>query len=151
MADSARVFLDTSALFAGVWSPTGGARLILKLGEMGAVRVVLSPQVLAEADGALRRKRPEALGLLALLLNRSQAEVTPSPSVEAVESAHELTGHRGDAQILAAARTAQVDFLTTLDRVHFLDNPTLRSAAPFPIGTPGDFLTWFRDQLSGAH
>ena len=34
----ARVFLDTSALFAAVLSPTGGARAILKLGESGAIQ-----------------------------------------------------------------------------------------------------------------
>ena len=33
-----KVFLDTSALFAAVHSDTGGARLILKLGEAGLYR-----------------------------------------------------------------------------------------------------------------
>lgn len=56
------VFLDTSALFAGIWSAEGGARMILKLGEAGAIRLLVSPQVLAEAESALRRKAPETCG-----------------------------------------------------------------------------------------
>ena len=32
-----KVFLDTSALFAAVYSETGGVRLLLKLGEAEAI------------------------------------------------------------------------------------------------------------------
>ena len=41
-----RVFLDTSVLFAAVHSETGGARLILKLGEAGVVSLWVGPWVL---------------------------------------------------------------------------------------------------------
>ncbi len=41
-----RVFIDTSVLFAAVLSATGGSRLILKLGEAGVLRLVVSRQVL---------------------------------------------------------------------------------------------------------
>ena len=37
MATELRVFLDASALFAAVYSETGGARLLFKLGEAGAI------------------------------------------------------------------------------------------------------------------
>ena len=53
------VFLDTSALFAGIWSATGGGRMILKLGEAGAIRLLVCPQVLDEIESALRRKAPD--------------------------------------------------------------------------------------------
>jgi len=42
------VFLDTSALFAGIWSAEGGARLVLRLAEVGAIRLLVSSQVLDE-------------------------------------------------------------------------------------------------------
>ena len=42
-----RAFLDTNALFAGIWSVEGGARMILKLGEAGAIRLLVSSQVLS--------------------------------------------------------------------------------------------------------
>ena len=147
MAARISVFLDTSALFAGIWSSEGGARMILRLGEARAIRLQVSPQVLDEIEGALRRKAPDMLGLLALLLNRSGIEVVPVPSPEAVDQSRSLTKHVGDAQILAAAWAATVDYFVTLDRVHFLDNPGMRAAVPFPLGTPGDFLIWYRERF----
>ena len=144
MPASLRVFLDASALFAAVWSSEGGARMILKLGEAGAVRLLVSSQVLDEVEGALRRKALEALGAFALLLDRSNIEVIPSPTDETISDCLEITGHRGDAGVLAAALNSQVDYFVTLDRQHFLDNPRLSGFASFPMGTPGDFLTWLR-------
>ena len=139
-----RVFLDTSALFAGIWSAEGGGRMILKLGEAGSIQLLVSSQVLTEAEGTVRRKAPHALGVLALLLDRSGAEVVPAPTPESLQQSHALVSHPGDAQVLAAAWAAGADYFVTLDRQHFLDNPQLCAAAPFPIGTPGDFLAWMR-------
>ncbi|MBI1882370.1 MAG: PIN domain-containing protein [Chloroflexi bacterium] len=147
MATKVSVFLDTSALFAGIWSAEGGARMILKLGEAQVIRILVSSQVLSEIENALRRKAPDALGVLALLLNQSNAEVTPTPTLEMVQQSEILTGHAGDAQVLAAAWQAQADYLVTLDRAHFLDNLALREAVSFPLGTPGDFLAWYREKL----
>jgi predicted nucleic acid-binding protein len=148
MTAKVNVFLDTSALFAGIWSAKGGGRMILKLGEAGAIRPLVSPQVLDEIESALRRKAPGMLGLLALLLDRSRVEVVSSPMPETVRDSQALTGHPGDAQVLAAAWAAGADYLVTLDRKHFLDNPALKDAVPFPVGTPGDFLAWYRAQLT---
>jgi len=150
MPASPHAFLDASALFAAVWSSEGGARMILKLGEVGAVRLLVSSQVLGEVEGALRRKAPEALGAFALLLDRSNIEVVPLPTDEAIHNCLTITGHRGDAGVLAAALNSQVDYFVTLDRQHFLDNPRLGGFAPFPIGTPGDFLAWLRDRWGEA-
>ena len=60
-------FLDTSVLFAAVLSETGGARLILKLGEAGVLRLRVGPGVLREADDVLARKAPKSKALFALL------------------------------------------------------------------------------------
>lgn len=141
-------FLDTSALFAGVWSSEGGARMILRLGEAGAIRIAISPRVLAEVEGVLRRKAPEALGALALILDRSQGEVVPEAPSDRVNDCYALTGHAGDAEIIAAAWQAAVDYFVTLDREHFLNNAAVRGAVPFPLGTPGDFLAWYRGRLT---
>lgn len=142
------VFLNTSAMFAGIWSAEGGARMILRLGEVGAIRLLVSSQVLGEIEHALRRKAPETLGLLALLLDRSGIEVVPSPTPKAVQDSQALIGHPGDVQMLAAAWTAGVDYFVTLDRKHLLDNQALRDAAPFTVGTSGDFLAWYRERLT---
>lgn len=145
---SVNVFLDTSALFAGIWSATGGARMILQLGEAGAIWLFASPQVLGEIEGALRRKAPDALGSLALLLDRSGFEVTPSAGRETVERCRALTGHPADAEVLAAAWETGVDYFVTLDREHFLGEAALREDVPFPRGTPGDFLAFFRGRVA---
>ena len=125
MPASPRVFLDAIALFAAVWSREGGARMILKLGEAGAVRLMVSSQVLDEVEGALRRKAPEALGAFALLLDRSNIKIISSPTDEAIHDCLAITGHRGDAGVWSGF-------------------------ASFPIGTPGDFLAWFRTRWGEA-
>ena len=51
-----RVFLDTRAVFAAVFSAPGGARARLKLGESGVISVWLGPMVLQEADEVFQRK-----------------------------------------------------------------------------------------------
>lgn len=62
MVTRVSAFLDTSALFAGIWSAEGGARMLLKLGETGAIRLLVSSHVLDEIERALRRKAPDTLG-----------------------------------------------------------------------------------------
>lgn len=54
-----RIFLDTSAFFAAVFSATAGARALLKLGESGAISIWVEPTVLKEADEVFRRKASE--------------------------------------------------------------------------------------------
>ena len=121
--------------------------MILKLGEAGAIRLLVSSHVLEEIEGALCRKAPARLGLLALLLDRSRVEVVPRPPPAALERSRRLTDHPGDVQVLAAAWESGPDYFVTLDREHFLGNADLRDTVPFPIGTPGDFLAWYRREL----
>lgn len=146
MDGEVRVFLDTSVLFAAVLSETGGARFILSLGEAQLVQVHIGPQVLREADGVLERKAPESKARFALLLDRARVRVVPEPSAEALAQASAVTVTTPDARVLAEALTARVNYFVTLDREHFVDNPRT-GKLPFLVGTPGDFLAWFRDRL----
>jgi predicted nucleic acid-binding protein len=143
-----RVFLDSSALFAAILSTAGGARLILHLAEGGAVEAVISAHVLAEVENALRRKVPEALGYLALLLDQANCQIVTNPPPEQVRTWEELVTYLPDAAVLAAAVGVQADYLVNLDRRHLLENPHLTSSSPVPIGTPGDFLAWLRRRLA---
>lgn len=145
-----RIFLDTSALFAGIWSVSGGARLILKLAEVRSLDIWLSPQVLSELDRALRSKAPEVLGDAALLLDSARVRVAETASEDRVDAFRLQVAHAGDAQVIADAAGMSPDFFVTLDRRHFLDNEALCAALPFPVGTPGDFLEWFRQRLRGG-
>lgn len=141
------IFLDTSALFDGIWSDTGGARMLLKLGEARAIQLKASSQVLTEIEGVLRRKAPQNLGALALLLDRSRIELVTPPSLEEISRCEALLAYRPDAIVLAAAWGAQVDFFVTLDGRHFLNNQPLHALAPFKIGTPGTCLEWYRKNM----
>ena len=147
MPDKTKVFVDTSALFSGIWSAAGGARMILKLGEAGAISLLVSIQVLQESERALRRKAPDSLASLALLLDRTSMSVVPAASAETVTKCQALIRHAGDALILAATWESGADYLVALDRKHILDNAALRTVSPFAIGTPGDFLAWYREHL----
>lgn len=148
MTAKVNVFLDTSALFTGIWSSTGGARMILKLGEAGAANILVCSRVLNEIESVIRKKSPENIGYLALILERSRTSVAPNPSEDMLSRCDQLVLHKGDAEIIAAAWGTQTDYFVTLDREHFIDNSSLVKAIPFPIGTPGDFLAWFRGRFS---
>lgn len=147
MSPKPRVFLDTSTLFAGIWSAEGGARMLLRLGEAEALQLLVSSQVLEEIDEVMRRKATQHLASLVVLIDRSQAIVVPSASAGVLAHCRELIPHPGDAHILADAWQNGTDFLATLDKMHFLNLPDLSQQIPFPIGTPGDCLAWYRRLL----
>ncbi len=120
----------------------------MKLGEDAAVIILVSHAVLRETDTAFRRKKPAALPLMSLLLERCNAETVPEPDPDIIQQSQHLTGYAPDALVLAAAWSAGIEYFVTLDREHFLDNPLLRSTVPFIVGTPGDFIAWYRTRIS---
>jgi len=142
-----RVFLDTSVLFAAVWSETGGARLILKLGEAGVVSLWVGPWVLREADAVLERRSPESRPHFALLLDRARVQVGREAGPTALSQAHSVVDYTPDAQVLAEALEVGAKYLVSLDRKHLVGNPDA-GELPLLIGTPGDFLAWYRQQLA---
>lgn len=147
MVDRIRIFLDTGAIIAGIWSDRGGGRVLLGLGEAGAVALLTSRLALQELEGALRAKAPEAVVTLALILDRAQFSIVGPPSEDQLALTRNLVGHPGDADILASALGAQAEFLVTLDPKHFLANERVMSGMPFKLGTPGECLSWLRRRL----
>lgn len=141
-----RVFLDTSVLFAAVWSEMGGSRLILKLGEAGAVSLWVGPWVLREADAVLQRKSAKSRPHLALLLDRAQVQVGREAGQKALEQALAVVAYLPDAQVLAEALEMGVDYFVLLDRKHLVGNRR-GAGLPFAIGAPGEFLEWYRRQV----
>jgi predicted nucleic acid-binding protein len=141
-----QVYLDTSVLFAAVWSEGGGARLILKLGEGGAISLWVGPWVLHEADAVLKRKAEESRPLLALLLDRARVQVGREAGKEALTRALSVVEYLPDAQVLAEALEVGVDYFVSLDRKHLVGNPLLGDL-PFAVGTPGQFLEWYRQRM----
>ena len=99
------VFLDTSALIAGVVSAAGAAREVLRLGEARVIDLVISRQVLTEADRNISSKLPTLLADYRMLLEHLALQIVEDPSVQAVREAARVIHHK-DAPILAAARQA---------------------------------------------
>jgi len=143
-----KVFLDTSVMIAAVFSETGGARKLLKLGELGVIQLVVGPHVLRECEDVVRRKVPESLPRLAHLLEIARVDTAAAADEEMVEAARAIVEYRPDAYVLAEAMGADPDWLITHDKEHFLK---LRpdSGLPFGVGTPGDFIQALEDQFLG--
>ena len=142
------MFLDTSVLFSGIWSEVGGTRLILKLGESEALKIVIGSRVLEEIDEVLRVKYPAVIKDLVLLLDRCRVEVSTRLDNAILIQCESLTIHKGDARVLAESWCAGVDYFTTHDKIHLSKNQRVVTSVPFPVGSPGDFLAWYRKRLS---
>jgi len=146
VAGELKVFLDTSVLFAAVHSETGGARLILKLGEAGAVSLWIGPQVLKEVEEVLGRKSPKSMAYFALLLDRSGIEIGEEPDGRMIDQAQSVIGYLPDAKVVAEALKVGADYMVSFDKEHLVGNPQA-GKLPFVIGTAGDFLEWYRERL----
>jgi predicted nucleic acid-binding protein len=56
-----KIFLDSSALIAGVISETGAAHVLLQLGETEDITLMVSELVFNETKRSIARKSPEIL------------------------------------------------------------------------------------------
>ena len=147
MAAEYRVFLDTSALFSAIHSETGGARLILQLGEAGVFALWIGPWVLREIENVLTRKSPGSKHYFALLLERANIQIAPEADERALQLAGSAIDYWPDAQVIAEALMVDADYFVSFDRAHLVGNARAADSLPFPIGTAGDFLAWYRDRL----
>jgi putative PIN family toxin of toxin-antitoxin system len=143
-----RVFLDTSALLAGLASPAGASNMILALAEAELITLVVSEEVLVEAERNLHEKLSKAIPEYQRFLIACPLEEVATPTAGDIRVVKEII-HPKDAPILTAAMNAQVDYLVTLNRKHFLDDPDVARRSGLRIGTPDDFLAWLRNQLEG--
>jgi hypothetical protein len=117
------------------------------LGEAGAIQLWVGPWVLREADAVLDRKSPDSKALFAVLLDRARVRVGPDAERDALEAATAAIAYLPDAQVVAEALTVGAGYFVSLDRAHLVGNPSA-DRLPFPMGTPGDFLAWFRAWLT---
>ena len=121
--------------------------MLLRLAEFQVVEILIPSSVLSEADKALRRKAPDALGHLAILLDEANCQVVDDAPWVEVESWNEIVDYAPDAGVIATAIAAKAEYLVTLDRRHILGNKRLVQTLPLAAGTPGDCLAWLRTAL----
>ena len=137
-----RFFFDTSVYIAALLSAQGAARELLRLVEAGAVQMVVSEQVIAEADRVLGAKFPELLQESRKLWKNLRPEIASLPSVREREPFLQKLA-RGDAFILAAAHRSSVAAFITWNTRDFMA-PGIASLVDFPILVPADGLKLFR-------
>ncbi len=142
------IFLDSSALIAGIISDQGAARALLLLAEDGKILISVSEQVVAEVERNIARKVPKAVPFARELILAANIRILRDPSILEVNERQGWISHPPDLPILVAAASARVDFFTTLNTKHFIDDPDVSQRSGLRIGTPGDALAWVRDQLS---
>jgi hypothetical protein len=92
------LFLDSSALFSGIVSSTGGARALLLLAEANLILITISEQVVAGAERAIARKVPEALAALREAILASKVQIVHDPSPREVQTNLHLISHASDGQ-----------------------------------------------------
>ena len=138
------LFLDSSALFAGIVSSTGAGRVLLLLGETKKIQLTISEQVVTETERAVARKAARALPELRQAILQCNAVIMGDPQASVVLAHLDWMRDPADVPILLAAMQAKVDFLVTLNRRHFMDDPDVAVRSGLRIGTPGDALAWVR-------
>ena len=142
------IFLDSSALIAGAISETGAAHVLLQLGESEDILLTISEMVVVESERSIAKKSPRNLNDLRSLIKTANLRIVGNPSDEEVEANIYLIGDPNDVPILLAAMKANVDYLATHNRKHFLDDPKVAERSGLKIGTPGDVLAWIIENLS---
>jgi putative PIN family toxin of toxin-antitoxin system len=143
-----KVFIDTNVLIAGVGSVTGASATVLDLCEAESIQMVISRQVLVEADRNFSAKLSGLVAQFRQFIQNLAPVMVEDPPIKAVDKAAALVA-RKDAAILAAAIEAKVDYLITLDKKHFLKKK-FQPNFPIEVCSPADFLKiferlWFQD------
>lgn len=141
------IFLDSSALIAGIISKNGAAYVLLTLGEQEEILLTISEMVITESERSIAKKAPKNLTDLRKAIKTANLEIVQDPSPEEKEANLYLINDPDDVPILLAAMKAKVDWLVTHNRKHFLDDPKVAEKSKLRIGTPGDVLAWLRERL----
>jgi predicted nucleic acid-binding protein len=137
------VFLDASVLFAASYSSTGASRELIGLAFQDQVQLVISPDVLDEAERNLTAKLPKAL-----VVFRQVMELLPienlSPTKEKVQDAASYIEYT-DAPIVAATKRARMGELShDLDRRHLVSVPEVAQSSSLQIILPQELLAAIR-------
>jgi predicted nucleic acid-binding protein len=145
---SPELFFDSSALFAGIVSASGASRALLLLAEAEQIAVTVSEQVVAETERAVARKIPRALPEFREAIRATGLRIIHAPTPDEIEAYADIISHQADAPIVVAAMRVKTDYLVTLNRRHFIDDPAVADRSKLRIGTPGDALAWVRRTLA---
>ena len=140
MQRNLRVFLDTSAILAGLNSPNGAAGVILAASFAKKVIPIISSQIIEETNRNVQLKFPKLTTAWQSFL-LIPPEIIKDPTLKQIEKAHTILP-TSDAPILACAIKIRPTALITWNTKDFMRKSILE-AVDFPILIPGDFLHKF--------
>jgi predicted nucleic acid-binding protein len=143
-----RIFVDSSVLFAAAASSSGASRALVLLAEIGLLRFVVSQQIFEEVERNLADTAPKALPFFVRLRQVLDWEVVDYPAPILVAEAAKHIALK-DAPILAAAMSALVARLITLDKRHFKTEAVL-NYSQLMIQTPSELIQDIRQVLSAG-
>jgi predicted nucleic acid-binding protein len=118
-----RVFLDSSVLYAAVFSATGPARRLILKGIEGSVALAISDLVLEETKRNLTKNAPLALPYFTIIAELLSPQAVRPTKAEVIKAAQIV--HLKDAPIVAAAAKGKADYLATHDVKHLLTHATV--------------------------
>ncbi|MBW6474694.1 MAG: PIN domain-containing protein [Anaerolineaceae bacterium] len=141
------LYFDSSALIAGIISDKGAARALLLLAEDRKLIISVSEQVIVEVERNIAKKIPKILHVAREMIRESNVIIYKDPSKEEVRDHLNWIDHAADVPIMVSAIKAHVDYLVTLNTKHFMNDPQVTFRSGLRIGTPGDTLSWVREQM----
>ncbi len=140
-----RIFLDSSVIIAACGSRSGASHAVIVMAEIGLFKVLISEQVIEECDRNITKKLPKALPIFRQILNVTNPEILPNPSITDVAKWETLIEPK-DAPILTAALLAQSDRLLSLNTRDF--TPSVAQQSGLKIQTPSEFIQEIRSILT---
>lgn len=138
-----RLFIDASVLFSAAYSSTGASREIIRRALRDEVKLVVSQYVLDEARRNLARKAAEKVALFEAFLGVLNLEEIAHPDENVVTEVEAYTVEK-DAPVVAAAISADVDYLVSLDSKHLVDVPDVAAKSGLKIVLPGTIVQQLR-------
>ena len=141
-----RIFFDTSVYIAALLSPGGAAGELVRLAEAGVIRMVVSKEVIVEADRVLAGKFPELIQDSRGLWKHLNPEMAPDPTASQIKPFLEKLS-KGDASILCAAHLARVSAFVTWNTRDFMAQG-VASLVDCPVVVPADCLILFRKWIA---
>lgn len=132
-ASALSAFIDASVLVPAAISSRGSARDLIDAGIQGLVMLVVSQDVLDEAERNLRRKAPHAFGTFWAQRDRL---MRVDPTADLVKDISQYIEPK-DAHVVAGAIAAGVPYLVSYDRRHLLgESDLIRQRWTIEVVTP---------------
>lgn len=137
-----RFFFDTSVYIAALISPTGAAGELVRLAEAGAIRMVVSQEVIIESDEVLGEKFPDLIQESRKLWKHLSPEIAPEAQSASIKPFLQKLP-KANAAILCSASLAKVSVFVTWNTRDFMA-PGIQELVDFPVVVPAEGLTIFR-------